>query len=301
MNVKAIEVSKSFDRYQAVREATLELVPGTIHGLLGSNGAGKTTFLKLLAGIYQADSGQILYDEEEVYENTVIKEQMLFMPDIPYFFNYSNLNEMSAFYKESYPGFSDNRFLQLVKLLKLNPKQRFNRMSKGMKRQAAFILSLSCQPKVLLLDEPFDGLDPVVRHTIKNLLIQDVSSHQMSILVSSHNLREMEDFCDSISIMHEGTMLINRELDSLKREHCKVQVAFETLPPESFYRDLKALDRKIKGRVVTCITAGSDSHIEEIITQYHPLMYDILPLTLEEIFTYEMGGHGYAIENIIVE
>lgn len=301
MNVKAIEVSKSFDRYQAVKEATLELVPGTIHGLLGSNGAGKTTFLKLLAGIYQADSGQILYDEEEIYENTVIKEQMLFMPDIPYFFNYSNLHEMSAFYKESYPGFSDSRFLQLVKLLKLNPKQRFNRMSKGMKRQAAFILSLSCQPKVLLLDEPFDGLDPVVRHTIKNLLIQDVSSHQMSILVSSHNLREMEDFCDSISIMHEGTMLINRELDSLKREHCKVQVAFETLPPESFYRDLKALDRKIKGRVVTCITAGNDSHIEEIITQYHPLMYDILPLTLEEIFTYEMGGHGYAIENIIVE
>jgi len=301
MNVKAIEVSKSFDRYQAVREATLELEPGTIHGLLGSNGAGKTTFLKLLAGIYRADSGQILYDEKKVYENIAGKEEMLFMPDIPYFFSYSNLIEMAGFYKEAYTRFSDSRFHQLVKLLKLNPKKRFTRMSKGMRRQAAFILSLSCYPKVLLLDEPFDGLDPVVRHTIKNLLIQDVSSHQMSILVSSHNLREMEDFCDSISVMHEGTMLFNHELDSLKRAHCKVQVAFDTLPPDSFYRDLNALDRKINGRVVTCITASSDSNIEEIITSYHPLMYDILPLTLEEIFTFEMGGHGNAIENIIVE
>lgn len=301
MNVKAQAVTKYFDHHKAVSSASLELEPGTIHGLLGSNGAGKTTFLKLMAGIYRPEAGQILYDGQSVYENTQIKEQIIFMPDIPYFFNYSNLIEMAGFYKASYPRFSSTRFNQLVKLMQLNKTQRFNRMSKGMKRQAAFILSLSCYPDVLLLDEPFDGLDPVIRHTVKNLLIQDVSNHQMSILVSSHNLREMEDFCDSISIMHEGRMLITRELDTLKREHSKVQVAFETLPPESFYRELKALDRKIKGRVVTCITAGSDMEIEEVITRYNPLMYDILPLTLEEIFTYEMGGHGYAIENIIVE
>ncbi|GGB01061.1 ABC transporter ATP-binding protein [Macrococcus hajekii] len=301
MEVKALDVTKQFDCYKAVDQASLTVEKGTIHGLLGSNGAGKTTFLKLLAGIYRPDSGEILYDGEVIYENPAAKEHMIFMPDIPYFFNYSNLIEMAGFYKETYPKFSTARFKQLVKLLQLNPKQRFNRMSKGMKRQAAFILSLSCYPDVLLLDEPFDGLDPVVRHTIKNLLIQDVSNHQMSILVSSHNLREMEDFCDSISIMHEGAMLINRELDSLKREHSKVQVAFETLPTELFYQELKALDRKIKGRVVTCITQGSDMEIEKVITRYNPLMYDILPLTLEEIFTYEMGGHGYAIENIIVE
>lgn len=301
MILSAANVTKRFEQEVAVSYVDISLEAGTIQGLLGSNGAGKTTLLKLLAGIYTEDSGTITYDGQPVYENSLIKDRVIFMPDHPYFFTASNLYEMGAFYRQSYSQFSIERFAQLIKMLKLNPKQRFNRMSKGMKRQALFVLALSSNPEVMLMDEPFDGLDPVVKHIIKNLLIQDVTDRNMSLLVSSHNLREMEDFCDSIAIMHEGEMLLNKQLDDLKKEHFKIQAAFEKLPPESFYKELDVVDRQIRGRVVTCIVKGRNQHIEQQITKYHPLMYDMLPLTLEEIFTYEMGGHGYAIENIIVE
>ncbi len=301
MILSAANVTKRFEQEVAVSHVDISLEAGTIQGLLGSNGAGKTTLLKLLAGIYTEDSGTITYDGQPVYENSLIKDRVIFMPDHPYFFTASNLYEMGAFYRQSYSQFSIERFAQLIKMLKLNPKQRFNRMSKGMKRQALFVLALSSNPEVMLMDEPFDGLDPVVKHIIKNLLIQDVTDRNMSLLVSSHNLREMEDFCDSIAIMHEGEMLLNKQLDDLKKEHFKIQAAFEKLPPESFYKELDVVDRQIRGRVVTCIVKGRNQHIEQQITKYHPLMYDMLPLTLEEIFTYEMGGHGYAIENIIVE
>lgn len=295
------QATKLFGTFTAVDAATLTILPGTIQGLLGSNGAGKTTLLKMIAGIYRIDQGEILFNDQPVFENESYKSKMIFISDIPYFFNHASLNEMGEFFKNLYPNFSYERFIQLIELLKLNPNKRLSKLSKGMKRQCAFILAIAARPEVMLLDEPFDGLDPIVRHTIKNILIQDVSNHNMSLFVSSHNLREMEDFCDSVSLMHEGKILMARDLDDLKGNVAKIQMAFESIPKDQFFEGMNLIQKTVKGRVVTCIVKGKFDDLEQYITSGHPLMYDILPLSLEEIFTYELGGYGYAIENIIVE
>ncbi|WP_414055879.1 ABC transporter ATP-binding protein [Macrococcus equi] len=295
------EATKHFGVFTAVNKATLSIHPGSIQGLLGSNGAGKTTLLKMIAGIYKADSGAILFNEQDVFENEDYKSKMIFISDIPYFFGHANLKEMGDFYQTLYPNFSQERFTQLTQLLKMHPQKKLSKLSKGMKRQCAFILAIAARPEVMLLDEPFDGLDPIVRHTIKNILIQDVTNHDMALFVSSHNLREMEDFCDSVTLMHEGSILMARDLDDLKGNVAKIQMAFEKIPNEQFFKGMNLVEKSVKGRVVTCIVKGDFDDIEQYITSGNPLMYDILPLSLEEIFTYELGGHGYAIENIIVE
>lgn len=295
------EATKHFGVFTAVNKATLSIRPGSIQGLLGSNGAGKTTLLKMIAGIYKADSGAILFNKQDVFENEDYKSKMIFISDIPYFFGHANLKEMGDFYQTLYPNFSQERFTQLTQLLKMHPQKKLSKLSKGMKRQCAFILAIAARPEVMLLDEPFDGLDPIVRHTIKNILIQDVTNHDMALFVSSHNLREMEDFCDSVTLMHEGSILMARDLDDLKGNVAKIQMAFEKIPNEQFFKGMNLVEKSVKGRVVTCIVKGNFEDIEQYITSGNPLMYDILPLSLEEIFTYELGGHGYAIENIIVE
>lgn len=295
------DVTKKFGHFTAVSDATLTIEPGSIQGLLGSNGAGKTTLLKMIAGIYKADKGSIAFNEQDIFENEDYKSKMIFISDIPYFFGHANLEEMADFYHKLYPNFSVERFNQLSELLKMNPKKKLSKLSKGMQRQCAFILAIAARPEVMLLDEPFDGLDPIVRHTIKNILIQDVSNHDMALFVSSHNLREMEDFCDAVTLMHEGRVLMTRDLDDLKGNVAKIQMVFSSLPDESFYKGMNVIDKSIKGRVVTCIVKDNLDRVEEYITKADPLLYDILPLTLEEIFTYELGGYGYAIENIIVE
>ncbi|WP_414054207.1 ABC transporter ATP-binding protein [Macrococcus equi] len=295
------EATKYFGVFTAVNKSTLSIRPGSIQGLLGSNGAGKTTLLKMIAGIYKADSGAILFNKQDVFENEDYKSKMIFISDIPYFFGHANLKEMGDFYQTLYPNFSQERFTQLTQLLKMHPQKKLSKLSKGMKRQCAFILAIAARPEVMLLDEPFDGLDPIVRHTIKNILIQDVTNHDMALFVSSHNLREMEDFCDSVTLMHEGSILMARDLDDLKGNVAKIQMAFEKIPNEQFFKGMNLVEKSVKGRVVTCIVKGDFDDIEQYITSGNPLMYDILPLSLEEIFTYELGGHGYAIENIIVE
>lgn len=301
MTIQLISVSKSFGNYKAVDDVNLSILQGSIQGLLGSNGAGKTTLLKLIAGIYKCDEGNILYNDAHIFENKSYKEKVIFISDIPYFFGHATLDEMAEFYKLMFPKFSDERYKHLVEVLKINPKKKITKFSKGMQRQCAFILGIASRPEVLLLDEPFDGLDPIVRHTIKNILIQDVSNHNVALFVSSHNLREMEDFCDSVTLMHEGRVLMTRDLDDLKGNVAKIQMAFSTLPDEAFYKGMNVIEKSVKGRVVTCIVKNNLDNVEEYITKADPLLYDILPLTLEEIFTYELGGYGYAIENVIVE
>lgn len=293
--------TKQFGSFIAVNDATLKIEQGSIQGLLGSNGAGKTTLLKMIAGIYKTDKGSITFNDQDIFENEDYKSKMIFISDIPYFFGHANLKEMGDFYQKLYPNFSLDRFNQLTVLLKMDPKKKLSKLSKGMKRQCAFILAIASRPEVMLLDEPFDGLDPIVRHTIKNILIQDVGNHDMALFVSSHNLREMEDFCDSVTLMHEGKILMARDLDDLKGNVAKIQMAFEKIPNDAFFKGMNLIEKTVKGRVVTCIVKGDFEDIEQYITSGHPLMYDILPLSLEEIFTYELGGHGYAIENIIVE
>lgn len=301
MKINVNNVDKSFGGKKAVSNVNLGITPGTMHGLLGSNGAGKTTFMKTLMGIYRPDNGEVLFDEKSIYENPEIKSEVIFIQDIPFFFASATLNKMAEFYRGIYPQWSEKRYQQLTRHFKLNPDQKLNALSKGMRRQASFILAISSRPKVMLLDEPFDGLDPIIRQQVKNLLLQDIASQNMTVIASSHNLREMEDICDSVSIMHHGGLLFNRDLSEIKGSHCKLQIAFNQLPDDEFFEHLGAVHKTVKGRIVTCIIKGDILDVEKKVTKYNPLMYDILPLTLEEIFTYEMGEKGYEISNIIVE
>lgn len=301
MKMNISNVDKAFGSLKALDSVSLNVEEGTMHGLLGSNGAGKTTFMKVLAGIYRPDKGNVLYDEVDIYENTSVKSDVIFIQDTPYFFASANLNKMAEFYKGFYPNWSEKRFKQLTRHFKLNPKKPLNSLSKGMKRQADFVLAISARPKIMLLDEPFDGLDPIIRNQVRNILLQDIANHNMTVIASSHNLREMDDICDSVSIMHFGELLFNRNLTEIKGSHNKLQIAFKELPDDDFYEHVSAVHKNIRGRVVTCILKGDISDIENKVAQYNPLMYDVLPLTLEEIFTYEMGEKGYEISNIVVE
>ena len=301
MKIAVKQADKSFGKKKAVQNIDLSITEGTIHGLLGSNGAGKTTLMKVMSGIYKADSGAVTYDGKDIFESPAVKTDVIFMHDIPFFFKGVTLKKMAVFYKAMYSNWSDERFVKLAEHFGIKQDQQLNQLSKGMKRQAAFILAFSARPKVMLLDEPFDGLDPIMRKQVKNILMQDIANHGMTVVASSHNLREMEDLCDSVSIMHDGEILYHKELTDIRGTHCKLQIAFKELPDETFFTDLNVVHHKTKGRIITCIVKGDITKLEERVTKYNPLMYDILPLTLEEVFTYEMGELGYEISNIIVE
>jgi len=299
--IKATAVDKKFDDLQAVSNMRLHVQKGSIYGLLGSNGAGKTTLLKMIAGIYKQDKGDITISDRAVYEVPDTKQRVLFIPDQPYFLHQTSLNNMASFYQQVYTKWNQNRFKQLTTHFQMDPNKKLNRMSKGMQRQASFILTLSTMPDVLILDEPFDGLDPVVRQQMKNLILQDVADRGLTLLVSSHNLREMEDFCDYVGIMHKGSLLFERDMDELKTDIHKLQIAFKKVPNKSFLDGMDVLHYEKRGSVVLCIVKGKVEEISDYVETYNPAIFDLLPLTLEEIFIYELGGVGYEIRNLIVE
>ncbi|AQX54986.1 ABC transporter ATP-binding protein [Priestia flexa] len=298
--IELTEVKKSFEDIKVLNNVSLTVKKGSIYGLLGSNGAGKTTLLKTIAGIYRQNSGSIHIDNEEVFENVALKQSIIFLPDIPYFFAQSTIKQLAQFYKNMYPTWNEERFQQLKQAFPIDLKKKVHRMSKGMQRQVAFWLALSTMPDILILDEPLDGLDAVMRQKIKNLLVQDVAEREMTILISSHNLREVEDLCDHVGILHQGQLLIEKDLDDLKSDIHKIQVAFKGDVPLAFHEDLEILYEEKRGSVLLCIVRGKENKLASRIQSYKPLVFDILPLTLEEIFIYEMGDVGYAIENIIV-
>ena len=293
-------VCKAFDRYRAVEKVNLSIQKGSIYGLIGSNGAGKTTLMKLLAGIYRQDNGEVTVDGEPVYENVSLKQKVYYIPDQPYFLSHYTTKQMARFYKGIYPSWNEERFQKLAELFEVNLDKKIHTFSKGWQRQIAFVLALSSNPEILILDEPLDGLDPVVRKKVKNLLINDVAEREMTILISSHNLREIEDICDHIGIIHKGTLLIEKELDELKADIHKVQVAYKEGAPEKWLKNLKPLHTEKRGSVFLCIVRGEEDEIAKQIRKTNPVIFDLLPLTLEEIFIYEMGDNGYAIKNLIV-
>jgi ABC-2 type transport system ATP-binding protein len=296
--IEVERVSKNFAGIKALHNITLSVRKGSIYGLVGSNGAGKTTLLKILAGIYRQDSGEISINSQPVFENNLIKARIAFIPDfLYYFYNYS-IQDMASFYKRIYPHWDEERFLMLHKVFNFDIKKRINTLSKGMQRQVAFWLGLSIMPDVMILDEPLDGLDPVVRKKVKNLIIQDVADREMAVILSSHNLRELEDICDYIGILHKGQMLVQKELDDLKTDVHKIQVAFSEGLPPALLTDIQALHYEQRGNVLILIVRGAYAAIIERINSYNPAILDVLPLTLEEIFIYEMGDNGYEIKNI---
>lgn len=294
------QVSKSFEKYQALKNISLTVKKGSIYGLIGSNGAGKTTLLKLLAGIYRQEKGEVRVDALPVYENQFLKQKIVYIPDHPYFLNHYTAKQMARFYSSLYPSWDDERFHKLAEAFSFDINKKLHTFSKGWQRQAAFILALAARPEILLLDEPLDGLDPVVRKKVKNLMIQDVADWEMTILISSHNLREVEDLCDHVGIIHNGQMILEKELDELKSDVHKVQIAYKQGFSQQLLKNLDVLYQEKRGSISLLIIRGSEAEIVEEVQQTNPVIFDLLPLTLEEIFIYEMGDNGYAIQNVMV-
>ncbi|MFQ3544993.1 ABC transporter ATP-binding protein [Halobacillus rhizosphaerae] len=297
INIKHLH--KTFDRTQVLNDVSFTVKRGSIYGLLGSNGAGKTTLLRMLAGIIKQNSGEVQIEDQPVFENIEVKSRQIFLPDAPFFFAHYTTKQMAGYYEDLYPNWSQERYHRLKDLFQLDENKKISNFSKGMQRQVSFWLALSAMPDLLILDEPFDGLDAVVRRKVKNLIIQDVADRSMTVMISSHNLREVEDICDHIGILHKGSILIEKELDDLKSDIHKVQVAFRG-GKDLDASQLDVVYQEKRGSVRLYIIRGDEKIVEEEINSQGPLLYDRLPLTLEEIFIYEMGGAGYAIENIIV-
>ena len=298
--IEVRNVHKSFEKETILSDVSFTVNKGSIYGLLGSNGAGKTTLMRTIAGILKQQSGEVKVLEESVFENDSIKQRLVFLPDSLYFLPQYTTKQMAHYYQGIYTSWNEERYQKLKTLFQLDENKKISQFSKGMQRQVAFWLSMSVMPDVLVLDEPFDGLDAVMRQKIRNLLIQDVADREMTILISSHNLREVEDICDHVGILHKGEILLERDLDDLKADVHKVQVAFREADDALLQSDLQILHQDKRGSVQLLIVKGSEEQVTRTIQSYKPVVFDRLPLTLEEIFIYEMGGAGYAIENILV-
>ena len=293
-------VSKSFEGFMALSNLEMNVKKGSIYGLVGTNGAGKTTVIKHIAGVYREDKGLIQIEGEPVYDNPYIKERIAYVPDDLYFFGSYSLKEMGRFYKGVYPNWDQERFDIMVARFGFNPNQKLTRFSKGMQKQATFILTMSTTPDYLILDEPIDGLDPIIRKLVWKYIVDDVAEREMTVLVSSHNLREMENICDAIGIISAGKMVIERDLDELRSDIHKVQVAFpDKEMANGQLEGLNILHREHRGSVELLIVRNRKDEVEAAMEIAKPMIFDILPLTLEEIFIYELGGADDEIQGII--
>lgn len=290
---------KEFDGFRALDGADMHVKKGAIYGLVGPNGAGKSTLLRHLTGIYRQNAGTVKIDGEDVYENARIKGKFAFIPDDIFYFMQANTMEMKRFYQGIYKNFDEKMFFRLMEFFPtIDPKKNIRSLSKGMQKQVAFWLAVCIRPELLILDEPVDGLDPVMRRQIWSIIMADVAEHNTTVLVSSHNLRELEDVCDHVGIMHKGKVIIERSLSDLQGSVCKIQVAFQAeMPklPEGF----EVLHMSNTGRVYTLIVKGDPAEEKVQLEKMHPMLIDILPLTLEEIFIYELGGVDYEVKDIL--
>lgn len=290
---------KSFDDFTALSDLNVHVEKGSIYGLIGVNGSGKTTLIKHLTGVLLPDAGEITMDGETVIENIGVKSRLGYIPDDLYFFNSYNIRDMAKFYSKIYPNWNKERYENMLREFELSPTRKISKFSKGMQKQAAFILTMSTMPDYLILDEPIDGLDPLIRKKVWNYVVTDVAEKQMTVLVSSHNLREMEGICDSIGILLGGKMVIERDLEELKSDIHKVQVAFKDEKQHSF-EGLDILHREKRGSVELLIIRNAKELVEKVIEALEPAVFDMLPLSLEEIFIYEMGGESSEIKNILL-
>ena len=291
---------KTFDGFAALNDATLSVPTGAVYGLVGPNGAGKSTIIRHLTGIFRQDSGTVRIGGEDVWENAALKARIAAIPDDWYYFNSATIRDMMRFYKGFYPQFSTERYEKLKEVFELDEKRPIRRLSKGMQKQAAFWLALSAMPDYLILDEPVDGLDPVMRRQVWSLLMGDVAQRGTTVLVSSHNLRELEDVCDHVGILSHGKVLLERSLTDLQDNVVKLQVAFPQPEPPQLPGDLNILHTSQIGRVFTYIVRGNPADIKARMAAYQPLLLEALPLSLEEIFIYELGGEDYAVRDIVL-
>lgn len=298
--LEAKHVVKTFDGFRALDGLTMTVPTGAVYGLVGPNGAGKSTIIRHLAGIYRQDSGEVLLDGQPVYEDPAVKRRMTVIGDDWYYFPQANIREMAHFFAGLYPAFSWERYEKLKQVFPLGEKMMLRRMSKGMQKQAAFWLTVCCMPEYLILDEPVDGLDPVMRRQVWSLLLGDVAERGTTVLVSSHNLRELEDVCDHVGILDHGRVLLERSLSDLQDNTVKLQVAYPGVTEPVLPAEMQILHRSHVGRVYTYIVRGSREDILRRMQITEPVLLESIPLTLEEIFIYELGGVDYAAKDILL-
>ena len=299
--IEARNVVKAFDGFRALDGLTMTVPRGSIYGLVGPNGAGKSTLLRHVTGIYRQDSGSVLLEGNPIYENPAAKARIASIPDELYYFLSASTRDMMRFFKGFYPRFDGARYEALKDVFTtINEKQPIRRLSKGMQKQAAFWLALCCRPDVLVLDEPVDGLDPVMRRQVWSLLMGDVAEHGTTVLVSSHNLRELEDVCDHVGILSHGKVLIERSLSDLQENLVKMQVVFQEKEMPRMPEDLQILHVSRVGRIHTLIVRGGATEVTNRLAAFGPILLEALPLTLEEIFIYELGGEDYAVRDIVL-
>ena len=299
--IEARNVVKAFDGFRALDGLTMTVPRGSVYGLVGPNGAGKSTLLRHVTGIYRQDSGEVLLEGEPIYENPAAKARISSIPDELYYFLSASTRDMARFMKGFYPRFDRDRYRTLKEVFsQVDEARPMRRLSKGMQKQAAFWLSLCCRPEVLVLDEPVDGLDPVMRRQVWSLLMADVAQEGTTVLVSSHNLRELEDVCDRVGILSHGKVLIERSLTDLQENLVKMQVVFQERELPRLPEDLEVLHVSQVGRIHTLIVRGNATDVTNRLAVYAPILLEALPLTLEEIFIYELGGEDYAVRDIIL-
>lgn len=297
--IEAVGITKYFENFKALNNLNCKIPDSCIYGLVGSNGAGKSTFLRLISGVYKPDEGTILMDGQPVYENPDVKKNILYVTDDLYFLPQSNMKRMADFYHAIYENFSYEKFNELTETFKLDPGKNFNTFSKGMRRQAATILALAAKPRYLFFDETFDGLDPVMRNLVKRCIYSDVLDRKTTTIITSHSLRELEDVCDQLAMLHKGGIVFESDIQDLKTSLFKVQIAFGEPFDQNKFPDIEMVNYSQKGSVANIIVRGDRDAIKAKLRLMNPLVLDILPLTLEEVFIYEMEALGYAFKDMI--
>ena len=297
--IKIESVTKNFGDVCSLDQVTLRIPDGSILGLIGSNGSGKSTLLRAMSGIFAADKGCILYDGFNIWENTEQKAKLVYLSDEPYFLPHSSIEDMRNLFSSLYPTFDNEKFDKLLNLFGLPLRRKINTFSKGMQKQTSVLLGLSVCPKYLFCDETFDGLDPVMRHLVKRILMEDIAEQGTTVVIASHNLRELEDICDHIALLHKGKLLFQNDLDDMKLSIQKIQAVFTGEAAEEKLRELPLLNLERRGSMFTIVARGTRDEWEERLQAMHPQFYECIPLTLEEIFIAEMEENGYDFTEIL--
>lgn len=299
--INTSHITKTFEDYDALHDVSCTIPKGCIYGMVGSNGAGKSTFLRLITGIYKPNQGTITIDDQPVYENPAIKEKIAFVPDELYFLPGANMLRMAKLYQSIYTNFSMERFDFLTEAFRLDPKKNIHTFSKGMKRQVAIILALSAKPDYLIFDETFDGLDPIMRKLIKGILMEDVAERDATVIITSHSLRELEDTCDQLALLHKGGLVLQNDVDDLKTSQFKIQIAFNYEYDSKLFEGLDIKYFMKSGSVSNLIVKGDHDATIAKLNALNPILLDVLPLSLEEVFMYEMEALGYNFSEALEE
>ena len=297
--IKADNLTKRFQGVTAVDHIHAEIQDGTVFGLIGTNGAGKSTFLRMAAGILKPDEGTITLDEEAVFEDTRVKARCFYIPDEPYFLGNGTPDDMKTFYQGIYPNFDTDRFGRLLKSFELDGRRKIQTFSKGMKKQLAVLLGICAGTDYLFCDETFDGLDPVMRQTVKSLFANDIEERNLTPVIASHNLRELEDICDHVGLLHRGGMLLSKDLDDMKMNIHKIQCVLPAGLDRTNLQDLDIMTTEQRGSLLTLTVRGQREEIQARMQSYHPVFFEMIPLSLEEIFISETEVAGYDIKKLI--